>query len=151
MSEDYHHLTRDQRCQLSTLKKRGDSVSVIAHELGVHRSTVYREQKRNAGKRGYRFKQAHQKAHKRRHQASCHCRKMNPNLVALIELKLKIQWSPEQIAGWLKKQEHSLAVSYETIYQHIWRDKRNGGNLYKQLRHRGKKYNKRSLGKSRRG
>ncbi|MFT4551479.1 MAG: IS30 family transposase, partial [Chlamydiales bacterium] len=39
MPEDYHHLTRDQRCQLYTLKKRGDSVSIIAKELGVHPST----------------------------------------------------------------------------------------------------------------
>ena len=76
---------------------------------------------------------------------------MNPDMIALIESKLELQWSPEQIAGWLKKQRGSEAVSYETIYQHIWRDKRKGGSLYKQLRHRGKKYNRRSSGKAGRG
>jgi transposase, IS30 family len=42
--------------------KKGNSISVIAGELEVHRSTIYRELKRNTGKRGYRFKQANEKA-----------------------------------------------------------------------------------------
>lgn len=41
---------------------------------------------------------------------------------------------------------HRSTVSYETIYQYIWQDKRNGGILYKGLRHAGKKYHKRSKG-----
>ena len=106
MSKDYHHLTRDQRCQIYTSKKRGDSVSVIANELGVHRSTIYREQNRNSGKRGYRFKQAHRKAEERRYQASHLPGKMGPDMIAIIKGKLGLQWSPEQIAGWLKKQGH---------------------------------------------
>ena len=72
-------------------------------------------------------------------------------MIAIIEGKLRLQWSPEQIAGWLKKQGHPQAVSYETIYEYIWRDKRDGGNLYKELRHRGKKYNRRGSGKAGRG
>jgi IS30 family transposase len=64
-------------------------------------------------------------------------------MIAIIEEKLKLQWSPEQIAGWLKN-EGGECVSHETIYQHIWTDKKRGGALYKELRHHGKKYNKRS-------
>jgi len=151
MSKSYSHLNRDQRCQLNTLLKRGDTQKKIAEELDVHRSTIGREIKRNKGKKGYRFKQAHEKATKRRTKAS-NCRsKMTPETIALIESKLFLQWSPEQIAGWLKKEEHLCTVSHEIIYQHIWKNKRNGGILYKQLRHNGKKYNKRRPGQAGRG
>ena len=78
MPAGYHHLTRDQRCQLYILKKRGDSISIISKELGVHRSTIYRELSRNKGKRGYRFKQANDKARKRRHAVSFKRLKMGP-------------------------------------------------------------------------
>lgn len=144
MPKGYHHLTRDQRCQIYTLKKRGDSVSIIANELDVHRSTIYRELKRNKGKRGYRFKQANEKAVQRRHYISSKRRKMTSNTISVIEEKLRLQWSPEQIAGWLKKQGEATPVSHETIYKFVWADKHTGGSLYKEFRHRGKKYNNRS-------
>ena len=63
MSKDYHHLTYDQRCQIYTLKERGDFLSDIAIVIGVHKSTISRELKRNTGQRGYRYKQADQKTH----------------------------------------------------------------------------------------
>ena len=151
MPKGYHHLTRDQRCQLYTLKKRGDSVSVIADELGVHRSTIYREQKRNTGKRGYRFKQAHEKALQRRHIASSQKQKMTNATISIIKEKLGLQWSPVQISGWIKGQAGMTAVSHETIYQYVWSDKRKGGTLYKEFRHTEKKYNKRSKGAAGRG
>ncbi len=151
MSKGYHHLTRDQRCQFYTLKKRGDSVSVIADELGVHRSTIYREKKRNTGKRGYRFKQANEKALERRQIVSSQKRKMTNTTISIIKEKLRLQWSPVQISGWMKGKIDMTAVSHETIYQYVWTDKRKGGMLYKELRHSGKKYNKRSKGRARRG
>lgn len=151
MSEDYHHLTRDQRCQIYTLNKRGDSVLTIADELGVHRSTIYRELKRNTGKRGYRFKQASEKALDRRLIASRQKQKMTNVTTCIIKEKLGLQWSPVQISGWLKGQVGMKAVSHETIYQYIWADKHKGGGLYKNLRHSGKKYNKRSKGTAGRG
>jgi len=146
MSKDYHHLTRDQRCQLYTLNKRGDSISVIADQLEVHRSTIYRELKRNTGNRGYRFKQANRKAFDRRLMASSRKQKMTDITIATIEEKLALQWSPVQISGWLKGQSATVAVSHETIYLYVWANKHRGGLLYKQLRHSGKKYNKRSKG-----
>jgi IS30 family transposase len=59
-------------------------------------------------------------------------------------------WSPEQISGRLKEQGKA-SISHEAIYQYIWENKRSGGILFKQLRHKGKKYNKRSSGKAGRG
>ena len=138
MPEGYHQLTRDKRCQIYTLKARGDAVATIANEIEVHRSTIYREIERNGGRRGYRYKQANEKAVKRRCNASNQKQKMTSFIIFVIRKKLKLQWSPEQISGWLKKEGYSKAVSYETIYQYIWRDKQKGGVLYKELRHHGK-------------
>lgn len=151
MPKGYHHLTYDKRCQLYTLKARGDSQTQIARELKVDKSTICRELKRNRGKRGYRYKQAHEFAKKRRKKANRHRNKMTIEAVALIESKLLQQWSPEQISGWLKKEGSIHAVSHETIYQHIFDDRRRGGTLYKHLRHGGKKYNKRRSEKAGRG
>jgi IS30 family transposase len=53
-----------------------------------------------------------------------------------------MQWSPEQIAGRLKR-DGLLCISHESIYRHIWRDKRRGGTRYKLLRQAGKKRRKR--------
>ena len=151
MPQGYHHLDRDQRCQLYTLKERGDSFASIAKALRVDRSTISRELKRNNGKRGYRYKQANEKAQHRRNMTNQQRKKMTPAMVALIEGKVRLQWSPTQISGWLKKSGYANAVSHETIYQHVWRDKQTGGSLYKELRHHRKKYNKRSKGTAGRG
>ena len=64
---------------------------------------------------------------------------------------MKTQWSPEQIAGWLRLWHPNNCASYETIYLHVWSNKRKGGCLYKHLRHKGKKYNKRRHEKAGRG
>ena len=75
----------------------------IAAELGVNQATISRELQRNAGKRGYRYKQAHEKAGLRKHTASTVCRKMTHENICRIEKMLtEDQLSPEQISGRLK-------------------------------------------------
>ena len=59
MLKAYQHLTRDQRCQIYALKKRGLTQMVIAMDIGVSQATISRELSRNKGLRGYRFLQAH--------------------------------------------------------------------------------------------
>ncbi|MBS3905168.1 MAG: helix-turn-helix domain-containing protein [Simkania sp.] len=66
MPEGYHHLTRDRRCQLHTLKNSGESTSNIAIQLGVHRSAIYRELKHNRGLQGYAYLEAQKKASERK-------------------------------------------------------------------------------------
>ena len=63
---------------------------------------------------------------------------------------LSLEWSPEQISGYLKSEGNEW-VSHETIYLFILENKRNGGALYKKLRHSGKKRKKRYGGNDRRG
>lgn len=151
MPKGYHHLTRDQRCQLCALKHRGDSIGDIAVTLGVHPSTLYRELGRNTGQRGYRFQQAQEMASEREKCSVRNNLKMTAELIVIIEEKLRLQWSPEQISGWLKRDNGDEGVSHESIYTHIWEDKQQGGDLYEELRHHGKKYNKRGSGKAGRG
>ncbi|MFA7554751.1 MAG: IS30 family transposase, partial [Spongiibacteraceae bacterium] len=115
----------------------------------VSQSTVSRELSRNKGDRGYRHKQAQEKMVQRRREA-VKPTKMTPALIAEIELKLRIEWSPEQISGWLLVGKERL-ISHESIYLHIWANKQLGGDLYTYLRRQGKKYDKRRNGKSTRG
>jgi transposase, IS30 family len=151
MPEGYLHLTCEQRCQIFALLKSGHTQAHIARQIGVDPSTISRELARNSGASGYRFGQAHEAASGRRHAASSTPRKMTPEVVAVVEEKLtQEQWSPEQISGRLA-QEGVATVSHESIYRHVWNDKKDGGNLYLHLRHSGKKYNKRKGRNSGRG
>ena len=151
MPEGYLHLTCEQRCQIYALLQSGHSQAHIARQIGVDPSTISRELVRNTGARGYRFKQAHEKASQRRKKASDKPRKMTPDLVELIEEKLtQEQWSPDQISGRLAKDGVAF-ISHERIYQHVWKDKKDGGTLYLHLRHSGKKYNRRKGKNSGRG
>lgn len=149
MMRHYQQLAYDQRCQISVLKKRGYSQRAIADAVDVSQSTVSRELSRNTGERGYRHHQAQKKSAQRR-KAACKATKMTEDMVALIESKLRFEWSPEQISGWLLTEREKL-ISHESIYLHVWSDKRKGGDLYTYLRRQGKKYDKRRNGKSTRG
>lgn len=150
MPKGYHHLTKDQRCQIFALKSRGDSVKMIALQLGVHKSSLYRELNRNQSKNGYDYNLADKKAQERKKNSLGNNLKMTSEMASIVEDKLRLQWSPEQISGWLKRHDYKI-VSHETIYKHIWKNKKNGGSLYKNLRHQGKKYNKRGSKKAGRG
>ena len=145
----YKQLTYEQRCQIEVLNKRGESQTAIATAVGASQSAISRELKRNTGLRGYRHKQAQRRATARRQRAG-KLIKMTPQVIELVEGKLALKWSPEQISGWLEK-ERVITVSHERIYQHIWQDKAQGGELYQQLRRHGRRYNKRSNGKTSRG
>ena len=143
MPKGYKHITYEERCQIEVLLKSGKIPSEIARILGRDRKTISRELSRNTGLRGYLHKQAHCKATERRSCASTTARKMTPEVIDKIEYYLrKFQWSPEQISGRLTL-ENQISVSPERIYQHIWADKKQGGDLYLSLRHKAKKYNKR--------
>jgi len=144
MPKSYHYLTELQRCQIFTLKERGDSQKIISSILKVDKSTISRELKRNSNNHDYNHILAHSKAKKRRSIASCASKKMDSTVITIINEKLSLQWSPEQIWGWMREHNKPVVVRHERIYQHIWADKKTGGQLYKDLRHGGKKYNKRS-------
>ena len=145
----YRRIKYEDRCQIYALSKRGASQESIAEVLGVSQSAVSREICRNRGQRGYRFKQAEAKAQARQAIRS-RPRKLTALLRRKIEAKLRqMRWSPEQISGWLCEQ--GISLSHECIYQMIWQDKRDGGDLWRSLRRRGKRYNKRASKNAGRG
>lgn len=128
--QTYSQLTHIQRYQIYALLRMGHLQTDIARIVGVHKSTISRELKRNTGKRGYRPKQAHRKALERRNKT---CKRIGVSEWEMIDQLIELDWSPGQISGYLRK-EQLLWVSHEWIYQHIYRDKRIGGQLWKHLR-----------------
>ena len=125
----YTQLTQEQRYQIPALLKMEHSQTEIADALGAHKSMISRELRRNRGKRGYRPKQAHQLALQRRTKVR---KRITADIWALVEEKLRQDWSPEQIAGRFK--EAGIAISHEDIYQYIYAGKRVGGDILKHLR-----------------
>lgn len=126
----YNQLTQEQRYQIYALNRTGHSGTEIAEVIGVHKSTVSRELRRNHGGRGYRPQQAHQLALERRSKAVT---RIAAKTWKTVEKLLRQEWSPEQISGRLKK-EQKVCISHEWIYQHVLADKRTGGELFKHLR-----------------
>jgi IS30 family transposase len=126
----YTQLTQGQRYQIYTLLRIGQYKTEIAEVIGTHKSTISRELSRNRGQRGYRPKPAQQMAMNRRKKAKP---RIQEATWALIESKLREDWSPEQISDWVKKNKDNH-VSHERIYQYVLADKRAGGDLYKHLR-----------------
>lgn len=131
----YSHLTQEQRYQISALLKEKTSLSRIAQILGVHKSTICRELQRNKGARAYFPAQAHRIALGRRQDKAP--KRIPKHTWQIVEERLRLHWSPEQIAGWLRAQKLP-GVSHERIYQHVARDRLHNGTLYRHLRH-GKK------------
>ncbi len=142
-NKKYKHVSKEQRYQISVLLKTGHKVSFISEQLNLHRSTVYREIKRNSKPRGsYDANYANWCAEIRKERFAKN-RKLNQAMISFIRDKLENeQWSPEQIMGYCKMKNIPM-VSHERIYQFIYEDKAQGGSLYKHLRTGNKKYKKR--------
>ena len=93
--------------------------------MNRNKSTISRELRRNRGQRGYRPAQAHVCA-MRRMQESNNSRRVAAKTWHFVEAKLVALWSPEQISGYLAV-NGQVTISHECIYQHIYADKRAGG------------------------
>jgi IS30 family transposase len=145
------HLTQEQRYTIEVLNKEKYTQTAIAERIGKHKSVVCRELKRNCDQRNgsYRASLADRRC-KKRHSDK------NKNIVFTDEVRdyvtkwIKEDYSPEQIVG-LSKIRGLQCVSIERIYQFIWDDKKQGGDLYTHLRTQGKRYRKRGASKDKRG
>lgn len=130
----YQQLTLGDRYMLAALRKQGFNQSQIARALCRHRSTISRESRRNRTRADgrYRALTAQERTNGRRS-----CSRRNSRFTAqdfsLVEQLLCRQWSPEQVSGHLAR-TRQLTISHETIYRHVWRDKKMGGLLYTHLR-----------------
>jgi IS30 family transposase len=127
-------LTLAEREEISRGIAAEDSIREIARTLGRAPSTVSREVRRNGGYARYRAVEADKSAWNRGKRPKRCKLALNWRLAQLVAAKLKKNWSPEQIAGWLKaeypRDEH-YHVSHETIYQSLFIQAR--GALKKEL------------------
>jgi IS30 family transposase len=144
----YQQLTHRERYQIMALRKARRKQSAIAALIGVHKSTISRELRRNTGGRGYQAAQADVFARVRREQRA-RTPRISDQAWQLVEDKLRQEWSPGQVSGWLSRHT-PWRISHEWIYRYIWADKRRGGTLHRHLRWR-KKYRKRYGGRDLRG
>jgi IS30 family transposase len=126
----YTQLTYHQRYHIYALLKAGICQTEIAETIGVHKSTISRELKRNRGKKGYRPKQAHRLAQGKQNKAKP---KIKAEDWELVEDLIGLDWSPEQIRDYCRDNQ-IMHISHEWIYQFIYKDKRAGGRLWKHLR-----------------
>jgi transposase, IS30 family len=127
-------LTLSEREEISRGLATQQSLRTIAKQLGRSPSTISREIHRNLGYDNYRATQADQAAWGKAHRPKLCKLSRNPTLSRIVAAKLQLNWSPEQIAGWLKKaypKEESNQVSHETIYRSLFIQAR--GVLKKEL------------------
>ena len=127
-------LTLAEREEISRAVVADQSMHSIATSLGRAPSTISREIKRNGGQECYRASQADQAAWDWAHRPKSCKLVQNRALAHIVAGKLQWQWSPEQIAGWLKRTypgDENYQVSHETIYRSLFIQAR--GALKKEL------------------
>jgi len=116
-------LTLEEREEISRGLAAGESLRAIAARLDRSASTVCREVNRNGGRGGYRAAKAEERAWVRARRPKCCLLAMNDSLCDLVAGKLREDWSPEQISGWLKRRypdEEAMRISHETIYRTLF-------------------------------
>ena len=144
----YKQLNFVQRCRIYGLWAAGHKQVEIAKEIGVHKSTISRELKRNITffhtRSGYwHYKPNYAQTYtEERHKQKPKRVKFTQAVETFVHEKLLEDWSPEQISGYGKR-HHLFSISHERIYRFLLDDKEKGGTLYLHLRHQHKKYRKR--------
>ena len=146
---NYTHLTEEERYQIHEWLGAGVSQAAMAQQLGRSASCICRELQRNRGQRGYRPRQAQEKALTRR-QSCTNGRRIDAEVWTRVEDRLRLDHSPEQIARALSI-EALGQVSHERIYQRVYADKAAGGDLHTHLRCQKKRRKRYGSGEQRRG
>ena len=119
METTYTQLSLEERCTIALLYKEGQSLRKIAATLDRQPSTISRELKRNTHSQttGYRPVYADDQAWARRWRDSRLVR--HPELQKYVLEHLAMGWSPEQVAGRMRIENHSMTISHESIYRFI--------------------------------
>jgi IS30 family transposase len=120
---DARSLTAVERETISRGVSAGESVRAMARDLGRAPSTISREIARNGGRRHYRALNAETQAWQRARRPKSSRFAQSPMLRAAVHAKLRVNWSPEQISGWLRREYPEVSdmhVSHETIYRSLF-------------------------------
>lgn len=111
-------LSAGEREEISRGLARGDSCRQIAAGIGRSHTTVSRELRSNGGRERYRAIDADEGASERARRPKTAKLATNGALRAIVEERLELKWSPEQIAGWLGRtypDDEQMAISHETL------------------------------------
>ncbi len=139
----YRQITSSERYAIAALRKRKLSIREIAVELCRSPGTISREVRRNLSTQGrYSPDKADSYAVARRRRSRRNSQFYAEDWLLVDEL-IEVDWSPEQVSGWLRL-HGLLSISHETIYLHVWQDKRTGGELWTHMRQATKKRRKRN-------
>jgi IS30 family transposase len=145
------HITQEQRYTIFVLLEKGKTQTEIAEIIGKHKSSISREITRNADQRNLKYKaDLAQRKCRGRHAEKKKKTRFTREISDYVDQQLARKLSPEQISG-RARIENIEVVSHERIYQYIWKNKKEGGLLYQNLRSRGKRYRKRGSLKDSRG
>ena len=128
----YRRVTLMDRIAIKQGITAGLLQKTIADNLGLSPSTISREIFRNTGKKGYRPKQADRFA-SRRQEFRMKPRKLDAKMKVTLRRLLRKKWSPEQISKRLEF-EGKPTISYESIYQWVYQERKKGGSLWTNLR-----------------
>ncbi|WP_133406922.1 IS30 family transposase [Parashewanella tropica] len=133
------HLTIEEREEIRAGLSAKKSIRAIARQLNRSPSTISREVQRNRGSRYYKAVDANNRAWRMARRPKLCLLEANTELQITVLKKLELNWSPEQISGWLKRtmsRRKSMQISAETIYKTIYYRKRNAlhHSLVKHLR-----------------
>ena len=140
---NYKQLSEDERYRIGALRSEGRTMSCIARRLGRSCSTISRELKRNRYPTDGRYRAYHAERMARgRRSRTRQGSRFGADDWKPVEALLRCDWSPEQVAGELAI-SGILEISHETIYQHVLKDRRAGGNLWSHLRGSNKRRRKR--------
>ena len=133
------------------MKQQGCKINFIASAIGKDKSVVSRELKRNYDKRSGQYNvDLAQRKYEKRMQKKTKKIRFTQAVRERVEELLREDFSPEQIAGRCEL-EGLECISHERIYQHIWEDKKRGGDLHTHLRRKGRRYRKRGASRDNRG
>jgi IS30 family transposase len=127
MARGYHHLSAEERDQVAVLRSRGLSLRAIARAVGRDPATLSREMRRNAPPihTGYYLPHKAQARAEARWRTAVHRPRLrDPWVRAYVTRQLRRGWSPELIAGRLKRLRPTQAVSHEAIYQWVYAEAR---------------------------
>jgi IS30 family transposase len=138
----YHHFTTEERYVISHMVIADFSLREIGRRIGRHHTSISREITRNrptyADDAVYWYYDIESIPAERKRKAR-HRRRQHERLIAYVHEKLRLNWSPETIAGRLSidyPDDAAMRICHETIYHWIYQDSRNKGNLHHHLRRR---------------
>jgi len=119
----YTRIGEEERNKIFILLNQGKGINEIARRLGRNKGAISREINKNHGRKVYRANRAQKRAEIK--QQESHKKPILKNHALRIEVErlIQLRWSPELIAGWLKRNEEYPTISHESIYSWIFNER----------------------------